>query len=156
MKSTKKKLRRLQFWSIFLLFAPILGVIGFNAKDYFSLEKGFVFPQAVEVGSGIVLASVFGVLLALGKTNLLKGNRLFIFLLALSILLKAILNDIILILSAVTLGSIIHSAFQPKILELKEIYKAERDADIQAQAMKNVYKELAQEQPQQQIFHGRG
>ena len=67
MKTTKKKLRRLQFWSIFLLFAPILGVIGFNAKDYFSLEKGFVFPQAVEVGSGIVLASVFGVCLH-GKT----------------------------------------------------------------------------------------
>jgi len=155
MKTTKKKLRRLQFWSIFLLFAPIIGVIGYNAKDYFSLEKGFVFPQAVEVGSGIVLASVFGVLLALGKTNLLKGNRLFIFLLALSILLKAILNDIILILSAVTLGSIIHSAFQPKILELKEIYKAERDAGIQAQAMKNVYRELAEEKSQQ-IFHGRG
>ena len=95
-------------------------------------------------------------MLALGKTNLLKGNRLFIFLLALSILLKAILNDIILILSAVTIGSLIHGAFQPKILELKEIYKAERDAGIQAQAMKNVYKELAQEQPQQQIFHGRG
>lgn len=155
MKSTKKKIRKLQFWSIFLLFAPILGVIGFNAKDYFSLEKGFVFPQAVEVGSGIVLASVFGVLLALGKTNLLKGNRLFIFLLALSILLKAILNDIILILSAVTIGSLIHSAFQPKILELKEIYKAERDAGIQAQAMKNVYRELAEEKSQQ-IFHGRG
>ncbi len=155
MKTTKKKLRRLQFWSIFLLFAPILGVIGFNAKDYFSLEKGFVFPQAVEVGSGIVLASVFGVLLALGKTNLLKGNRLFIFLLALSILLKAILNDIILILSAVTIGSLIHSAFQPKIIEIKEIYKAERDAGIQAQAMKNVYRELAEEKSQQ-IYHGRG
>lgn len=155
MKTTKKKLRRLQFWSIFLLFAPILGVIGFNAKDYFSLEKGFVFPQAIEIGSGIVLGSVFGVLLALGKTNLLKGNRLFIFLLALSILLKAILNDIILILSAVTIGSLIHSAFQPKILELKEIYKAERDAGIQAQAMKNVYRELAEEKSQQ-IFHGRG
>lgn len=154
MKTTKKKLRRLQFWSIFLLFAPIIGVIGYNAKDYFSLEKGFVFPQAVEVGAGIVLASVFGVLLALGKTNLLKGNRLFIFLLALSILLKAILNDIILILSAVTLGSIIHSAFQPKILELKEIYKAERDAGIQAKAMKNVYRELEKEKVQ--IFNGRG
>lgn len=155
MKTTKKKIRKLQFWSIFLLFAPILGVIGFNAKDYFSLEKGFVFPQAIEIGSGIVLGSVFGVLLALGKTNLLKGNRLFIFLLALSILLKAILNDIILILSAVTIGSLIHSAFQPKILELKEIYKAERDAGIQAQAMKNVYRELAEEKSQQ-IFHGRG
>ena len=155
MKTTKKKLRRLQFWSIFLLFAPILGVIGFNAKDYFSLEKGFVFPQAIEIGSGIVLGSVFGVLLALGKQTF-KRQPVIIFLLALSILLKAILNDIILILSAVTIGSLIHSAFQPKILELKEIYKAERDADIQAQAMKNVYKELAQEQPQQQIFHGRG
>jgi hypothetical protein len=96
------------------LFAPILGVIGFNAKDYFSLEKGFVFPQAIEIGSGIVLGSVFGVLLALGKTNLLKGNRLLILLLALSILLKSLLNDLILILSAVTVGSIINSAFQPK------------------------------------------
>lgn len=129
-----------------MLFVPVVGVIGFNAKDYFTLDKGFVFPQAVEVGSGIVLAGVFGVLLALGKTNLLKGNRLLVLLLALSILLKAILTDLILILSAVTLGSLIHSAFQPSILETREIYKEERAAGIQAKAMKNVYRELDQEQ----------
>ena len=137
-----------------MLFAPILGVMAFNFKDYFSLEKGFVFSQAVEVGTGTILAGVCGVLLALGKTNVLRGNRLLILLLLLSILLKTLLNDLILILAAVTTGGLINSAFQPVISETKKIYEFEQQAGIQAKAMKNVMQEVRKEQTIE--FNGRG
>src|SRR5690554_4041415 len=146
MKKTKRKLRRLQFFSWFFLLSPIAGVLIYNAKDYFTLEQGFVFPQAVEIGLGTTLALVAGGMLALGKTNAFKGSKGLLFTLLLAVLLKSILNDIILILSALSAGSIIHSAFKPSIVETKKILDYEKQGGIQAQAMKNVFNEKKEEQ----------
>ncbi|HNZ50744.1 MAG TPA: hypothetical protein PLW60_05825 [Bacilli bacterium] len=138
MPKTKKKLRALRFWSWFCLLAPIVGVLGFNAKDYFTWQTGFVFPQAVEVSLGIVFSAAAGVLLALGKTSALKGSKGFWAALIIAILLKSILNDLILILTAVAVGSTMYGAFQPAITETLETYKFEKQATIQANAMSNV------------------
>ena len=68
------------------------------------------------------------------------------FTLLLAVLLKSILNDIILILSALSAGSIIYGAFKPSILETKKMLDYEKQGDIQAKAMKNVFEEAKQEQ----------
>lgn len=138
MKKTKRKLRWMQFFSIFFLVAPIGGVICYNAPEYFKVQQGFIMPQYLEVSIGAILAISTGVLLVLGKTKPLKGSRGLLVGLALSIFLKTVLNDLILILAALSAGSLIHNAFQPKIADMKETFKYEKQANIQAKAMQNV------------------
>lgn len=144
MKKTKKKIRWLQFFSIFFLISPVISVVGINAKHYFTVNPGYtkVMPQYLEVGLGAILSGIGGGLLVLGKTKPLKGSRGLLFALILAILLKAIISDLILILASLSLGSVIYSAFQPKITEMKEIYKEERQATTQAKAMQNVLEEM--------------
>ncbi len=141
MKKTKRKIRLLKTGSLFILIAPVLAVAGFNFKDYYSPETGFIFKQSVEVGAGTILALGCGVLLALGKTNVFKGSKGIAIALLLSILLNAILSDLILILSAVLTGSVGHSLFKAPIANLEETYKYEKQAGIQAKAIGNVVKQ---------------
>lgn len=145
MKKTRTKIRWFKTGAYTLLLAPILTVIGINAPDYFKVQTGYIMPQYIEVGLGAILATAGGVLLLMGKTKPLKGSRGLIFATVIVILLSAIINDLVLILVALTGGSLLYSAFQPKINELQEIYKVERNAGIQATATKNVMQELEQE-----------
>src|SRR5690554_5853046 len=108
-----------------MLFLPITAVAIYNFKDYYSPEKGFVFKQSVEVGIGTILAVGSGVLLALGKTNVFKGSRGIGIALLLSILLKAVIADLILILSAIFAGSMIFGVLQTPIINLTDTYKYE-------------------------------
>ncbi len=140
MTATKKKLRALRFWSWVCLLAPIMGVVGFNARDYFTWETGFIFPQGIEVGMGFAIAAVAGVLLALKKTTALKGSRGLWIALVITILLKAVLNDLILILTACATGSTLYGFFQPAIATTLETFKYEKQATIQATALGNVMK----------------
>lgn len=158
MKKTKQKIRLLQSLSFLFLFGPVVGVFIYNAKDYFSPETGFLFKQSIEVGIGSVLAAGAGVLLALGKTQVFKGSRGIGVCLLLAILLKAIIADLILILTAVFAGSLIHSLFKAPIAELVETYKYEKQATIQAKAMQNVMKEYTdiKAPPRAIEIHGRG
>jgi hypothetical protein len=144
MTATKKKLRALQFWSWVCLLAPIMGVVGFNAREYFTLETGFIFPQAVEVSIGFSMAIVAGVMLVLKKTTALRGSRGFWIALIIAIFLKAVLSDLILILTAVASGSTIYGFFQPAIATTLETFKYEKQATIQAAALGNVMKAPAQ------------
>lgn len=141
MKKTRRKLRWLQFTSLLFLLAPIGAVIGINAPEYFKVQKGYVVAQYLEVSIGAILAISTGAMLLVGKTKPLKGSRGLLIALALSVLLKAIINDLVLILAALSLGSVVYSAFQPKINDMKEIFKEERKANIQAQAHFNVKEE---------------
>jgi len=156
MKKTRRKLRWLKATSWFFLFAPIVAVAIYNFKDYYSPEKGFVFKQSIEVGMGTILAAGAGVLLALGKTNVFKGIRGVGIALLLSILLKAIIADLVLILSAIFVGSAIFEMLQAPIKNIEETYKYEKQAGIQAKAMENVVKEIRQPIEQPKIIKGRG
>lgn len=138
MKKTKWKIRWLRLGSLFILFAPILGVVGYNFNDYFASKPGYVVNQSIEIGIGAFTAAGCGVLLALGKTKIFKGSRGLAVALALSILLKAIIADLVLILSAVLLGSIGHSLFKAPIEEMTKTYEYEKQANIQAKAFDNV------------------
>lgn len=138
MKKTKKKLRWLKAGSLLTLFAPILAVVGINFNNYFTSKPGYVVNQSVEVGIGFFIAAGCGVLLALGKTNLFKGSKGIAVALALSILLNAIIADLVLILSAVLVGSVGHSLFKTPIAELTKTYEYEKQANIQAVAFDNV------------------
>ena len=151
MKKTKKRIRLLQTFSLLCLYGPIIGVMIYNAKDYFTMEKGFVFPQGIEVGMGLTLSAFSGALLFFGKTSAFKGSKGLIIATIIAVLIKSIINDIILILLAVTTGSLISKTLKPKINELKEIYKEERQAGIQAKALKNVF-----EAKTTQEINGRG
>ncbi len=144
MPKTKKKLRSLKFWSWVCLLAPIMGVVGFNAKDYFTWETGFILPQSIEVGAGFAIAAVAGVLLALNKTTALKGSRGLWVGLVIAILLKAVLSDLILILTAVASGSTFYGFFQPAIATTLKTFEYEKQATIQATALGNVMKAPAQ------------
>ncbi len=144
MKTTKRKLNWLKFGSIFGLIAPMAVVIGVNFNNYFTIEKGVFLPQALEVGVGAILGIGTATLLALNKTQFLKRSRALIIGLILSILLKSIINDIILIMTALTAGSLINMAFKTPIENLKKTYDYEKQAGIQAKAMSNVMKELAE------------
>jgi len=141
-KKTKAKLRLLKTVSWVMLFLPITAVAIYNFKDYYSPEKGFVFKQSVEVGIGTILAVGSGVLLALGKTNVFKGSRGIGIALLLSILLKAVIADLILILSAIFAGSMIFGVLQTPIINLTDTYKYEKQGNIQAKAMANVMRDI--------------
>lgn len=137
-----------------MLFLPITAVAIYNFKDYYSPEKGFVFKQSVEVGIGTILAVGSGVLLALGKTNVFKGSRGIGIALLLSILLKAVIADLILILSAIFAGSMIFGVLQTPIINLTDTYKYEKQGNIQAKAMANVMRDIG---PKETIeIDGRG
>jgi len=145
-KKTKAKLRLLKTVSWVMLFLPITAVAIYNFKDYYSPEKGFVFKQSVEVGIGTILAVGSGVLLALGKTNVFKGSRGIGIALLLSILLKAVIADLILILSAIFAGSMIFGVLQTPIINLTDTYKYEKQGNIQAKAMANVMRDIGQKE----------
>lgn len=144
MKKTKKKMRRLQTFSWVGLLAPITGVFAYNFTDYFSSNKGLVFTQSVDISLGLIMSLSCGVLLAVGKTNALKGSKGFIIATLIAIFLKTIVNDLIVILGALSLGTLIFNAFQPSIKNAKDIYLAERNANINATAMQNVFTEVQQ------------
>lgn len=146
MTKTKKKLRTLQFWSWVCLLTPIIGVIGFNAKDYFTMEQGFVFPQGVELGLGIGLSVACGVMLALGKTGLFKGSKGFGITLVICILVNAIIGDLILILTALFAGSFAFERFTGPIARTKQTLAFEEQGNIQAKALSNVMQEVAKQQ----------
>lgn len=142
MKTTKRKLRWLQFFSWFSLLTPLATIVGINFTSYFSVKPGFtkIVPQYVEVAGGFIVLAIGGGLLALGKTSLFKGSRLLIFALVLSVLLKAIIGDIVLLLTGATIGSVVHGAFQPFITKTKKLLDYEEQAEAHATAMENVIK----------------
>lgn len=156
MKKTKKKLRTLQFWSWICLLTPIIGVIVFNAKDYFTLEQGFVFPQAVELGLGVMLAAASGILLALGKTGLFKGSKGIGIVLIIAILVNAIIGDLILILTALFAGSFVFERFTGPIARTKQTLAFEEQGNIQAKALSNVMQEAAKQLAAATPINGRG
>jgi ribose/xylose/arabinose/galactoside ABC-type transport system permease subunit len=138
-----KKIRVYKALSWLVLLAPITAVFCINASDYFTLENGLLgIPQGYQVSIGVIASLGCGILLATGKTNLFKGSRGFLIGLVLAVLLKAIINDIILILGALTVGSVGYGLFQPKINDLKEIYKEERSATIQAKVTEAVIQKV--------------
>ena len=138
-----KKIRVYNALSWIVLLAPIITVFCINAGDYFTLENGLLgIPQGYQVSIGVIASLGCGVLLATGKTNVFKGSRGFIIGLVLAVLLKSIINDIILILGALAIGSVGYGMFQPKINDLKEIYKEERSATIQAKVTEAVIQKV--------------
>ena len=138
-----KKIRVYNALSWIVLLAPIITVFCINAGDYFTLENGLLgIPQGYQVSIGVIASLGCGALLATGKTNVFKGSRGFIIGLVLAVLLKSIINDIILILGALAIGSVGYGMFQPKINDLKEIYKEERSATIQSKVMETVIKKV--------------
>ena len=138
-----KKIRVYKALSWLVLLAPIITVFCINAGDYFTLENGLLgIPQGYQVSIGVIASLGCGVLLATGKTNVFKGSRGFIIGLVLAVLLKSIINDIILILGALAIGSVGYGMFQPKINDLKEIYKEERSATIQAKVTEAVIQKV--------------
>lgn len=154
MKKTKKKLRLLQFASIFLLFAPLAGVVIYNFDSYFSMQEGKLFSkQYLDVAFGGGLAVGVGVLLALGKTKLFKGSFGLWIGALIAYLLGSIIYDITLILAAVALGKTFENLLKGPINTTKEIYKEERQAATQAKALNNVMQNYSKK-PQE--IHGRG
>lgn len=145
MKTTKRKINILKITSVLMLLAPILTVVGINFNSYFTVKKGFITAQAVEVSAGFILAAVSGGLLLIGKTKAFKGTRGLAVALALSILLKAVMNDLVLILTALTTGSLLYGVFKNPIKTLEQTYQYEKQAGIQAIAQKNVNRELFKE-----------
>ena len=141
MKKTKKKVRNLKILSFLSLIAPITAVTIYNASDYFTLEQGLVLPQRYELGIGLLLGAGAGILLVLGKMDFLKGSKGLWFLTILMLLLKALVNDIVLILFALSIGSTLYQAYQPSIIRLKTTAGYEEQADIQSKALGNVIKQ---------------
>lgn len=142
MAKTKKKLITLQVIKAFILFAPILTVVGFNASTYFTQEQGFLLPQGYELTMGGMFAMVLAGSFMLGKTDVLRGAKLWWVLLILFVLLESIIDDGVLILFTLATSQTVANVFTKPIDTLKLQLGYETQAKASAEANKSVYAEM--------------
>lgn len=142
MRKTKKKLLTLNIFKNIILFVPILTVVGLNADTYFTQEQGFLLPQGYE----LTLGGMFTVLIAAsymaGKTNILKGSKIWWIGLMLFVFLDAIIDDGILILGTLAVSNTVANLFTNPINDLKIQLGYEKQATASANANKVVYQEM--------------
>ncbi|NCD07282.1 MAG: hypothetical protein EOL97_14310 [Spirochaetia bacterium] len=142
MAKTKKRLIALQVLKVSILFIPILTVLGFNAPQYFTQEQGYLLPQGYELTLGGMFAFLLAGSFMLGKTDILKGSKLWWVLLVLFVLLDSIIDDGILILFTIALSQTVGNLLTSPINNLKMQLGYENQARASAEANKIVYKDM--------------
>lgn len=142
MAKTKRKLITLQVIKSLILFVPILTVVGLNAPSYLTQEQGFLLPQGYEFTFGGLFAIFLTGSFMLGKTEILKGAKIWWVLLILFVLLDAIIQDGVLILFTIALSVTVANLFDTPINDIKMQLGYEKQAKASADANKSVYAEM--------------
>jgi hypothetical protein len=85
------------------------------------------------------------ILMIKGKASVLKGGWGFLIVFILSYLFKPIINDLVLLSGSALLGKLMSNTVDFKVVRYKRLSEAKETSDINATAMKDVLRELKEE-----------
>lgn len=140
MKKYKKKV----FWLSFFSYAPFPVAIGtltaFRFDEWFQITENTpaVVNSRVQIGFGFILALIVFVLAILKKTSFLKGIWGWLLALAITFCLRTIINELWLILLALTSAELIFTILSTPLENAREQLKLAKDTTLQEEVKKDV------------------
>lgn len=135
--SLKSKDRLLTFSSVIATILPILIAVGINFNDYFIRRSaGF------QIGFGGVLALILIILLAKGKSSVLKGVWGYLVVFIIAVCLQPILDDIVLLTGMALAGKGVDSVIiQPQLKRVRKRRESTENADILGNSIRQALEE---------------
>jgi F0F1-type ATP synthase assembly protein I len=139
----KKKVSLLKFFS-YAPFPLSIGILtAFRFRSWFAITETTAIASGarLQIGFGFILALIVFVLAVMKKVSFLKGIWGWILALAITFCLRSIINELWLILLALTSAEFIYTILESPLKTAEEQLKIARETNIQETVKKDITEE---------------
>lgn len=142
-KKAHRKVVLLKFFSYFP-FPLSFGILtAFRYKDWFQISENTqsVVDTRVQIGFGFILAMIVFILVILKKVAYLKGIWGFVLALAITFCLRTIINELWLILLAITGAEIVYTILKSPLEQAEKEYELVKNTVIEEKVKTEITKD---------------